>query len=329
MNLRIGAPEMAWLLLAVPVLASFYAYAFFRRRRGLAKFAGMVEASRARRIVKHAITGTAVLLLAAAVCRPSWNENQQVVQGSGRNVVFVLDVSRSMLARDASPNRLEKAKLAVSYMANALEGQRVALVAFAGSAALKCPLTTDLSFFKLALKDLSPESVPLGGTSIGAGIHKACEEVPGEEGRFADLVLVSDGETLEGDPLKEAREARDRGIRIIAAGIGDEAEGEPIPVPDDPGGRGFLTWNGSEVRTRQNSALLGRIAEATPGGKCIDLAKTNLDFRNLFSEAPQPAGDSRPDTRTIFRREERFPLLLALALGLLCLESLIGERKKK
>lgn len=332
-GLRIGATEMAWLLWAVPLLAALYAYAFYRRKRVLEEFSGPagrmnVLVSRARRIAKYVMTVCSALLLVAALCRPSWNETSRVVEAGGRNVVFVLDVSRSMLARDVSPNRLERSKLAASYMADALEGERVALVAFAGSAVLKCPLTTDRSFFKLALKELSPESVPLGGTSIGAAIRKACEEVPVDELRFADIVLVSDGEDLGGDSLRAAREAGDRGIRIIAAGIGGEA-GEPIPVPDDPGGQGFLTWNGSEVQTRLDSALLKRMAEATPGGKYIDLVKENLDFRNLFREAPAPAGDTRADTRKIRLHDEKFQLFLALALVLLCLEPLIGERKKK
>jgi Ca-activated chloride channel homolog len=332
--LRIGAPEMAWLLWAMPVLVALHVYAFYRRKRSLAELAGPagqmnVMASRARRIAKQAMTAGAVLLVAAALCRPSWNETPQVVQGGGRNVVFVLDVSRSMLARDVAPNRLERAKLAVDDMVNVLDGERVALVAFAGSAILKCPLTMDIGFFKLALKELSRESVPLGGSSIGAGIRKACEEIPEDERRFADVVLVSDGEDLGGDPLQAAREAGGRGIRIIGAGIGDEAAGEPIPVPDDSGGQGFLTWNGSEVQTRLDSALLQRLAGATPGGKYIDLGKGNPDLKNLFREGQGPAGDSQPSTRTIRRREERFQFLLALAVVLLCLEPLIGERRKR
>jgi Ca-activated chloride channel family protein len=288
-----------------------------------------VLVSRARRVAKHAMAACAVLLLVAALCRPSWNEKPRLVHGGGRNVVFVLDVSRSMLARDVAPNRLERAKLAVGYMAAALDRERVALVAFAGSAVLKCPLTTDQGFFKLVLKDLGPESVPVGGTSIDAAIRKACEQIPGDEQRFADIVLVSDGEDLAGDPLRAAREAGDRGIRIIAAGIGDEVEGERIPAPDDPGGHGFLTWNGSEVRTRLDSLLLRQIAEATPGGKYTDLIKENADFRDFFREGQASGGDSRPNTRTIRLREEKFQIFLAIALALLCMESLIAERKKK
>ena len=330
---HLGAPEMAWLLWAVPVLAVLYAYAFYRRKKALAKFAGPagrmnVSASRARRFAKHSMTAGAVLLMAAALCRPSWNDAPQPVQGGGRNVVFVVDVSRSMLAHDVSPNRLERAKLAVSDMVAGMQSERVALVAFAGNAVLKCPLTMDYGFFDLALKELSRESVPLGGSSIGAGIRKAREQVSEDDGRFADVVLVSDGEDLGGDPLEAAREAGDRGIRIIAAGIGDETASEPIPVLGDPGGRGFLTFDGAEVRTRLDWALLERLAAATSGGKYIDLGRENRDFRNLFREEKGLDGDSHP-TRMIRRRQERFQLFLALALVLLCLETLIGERRKK
>jgi Ca-activated chloride channel homolog len=332
-GLRISAVEMAWLLWFVPVLAALYAYASFRRKKVLEDIAGSagqmnIPANRKRRIVKQAMTAGAVFLVAAALCRPSWNETSGVVQGSGRNVVFIVDVSRSMLARDVSPNRLERSKLAVGYMADALAGQRVALVAFAGSAVLKCPLTMDQSFFKLALKELSPDSVPLGGTSVAAAIRKACEEISAADRAIVDIVLVSDGEDLGGDPLKAAREAGDLGIRIIAAGIGGET-GERIPAPDDPGGQGFLTWDGKEVLTRLDSVLLKRVAEATPGGRYIDLVKENLDFRNLFRDDQVEAGDSKPGARTVRLRDEKFQLLLALAFVLLCIEPLIGERDKK
>ena len=332
-GLRIESPEMAWLLFAVPLLVILHAYAFYRRRRSLARLAGAVgrqnlAANGSRRIANAAIATVAVVLLAAALCRPSWNDALLPVQGGGRNVLFVVDVSRSMLARDVSPNRLERAKLAIGDMVAAMNGERVALVAFAGDAALKCPLTMDYGFFDLALKDLSRESVPRAGSSIGAGIRKACELMSEDEGRFADIVLVSDGEDLGGDPLEAAKEAADRGIRIIAAGIGDQVAREPIPVPDDPGGRGFLTWNGAEVRTRLDWALLERLAAATPGGKYIDLGRGNPDLKNVFQETKGPSGDSQP-TRTIRRRQERFQLFLALALLLLCIEPLFGERKKK
>ena len=228
--MHLGNVKILSLLWLVPGVVFFFAGAAYRRKKALRVF---VKADLLDRIGltlnpvgrrwKAFLIVLGFLFIVIALARPAWNPKPQTVQRSGRDIVFILDVSKSMLAEDLVPNRLERARLAMKDMIDRLEGDRVALLAFAGTAVLKCPLTMDYGFFGMMLDDIGIESVSRGGTMIGDAIRKALDEAfDDQEKKYKDIILITDGEDHDSFPLEAAEEAGRRGIRIIAVGLGDE-----------------------------------------------------------------------------------------------------------
>jgi Ca-activated chloride channel family protein len=322
-----------WLL---PVAAAVYAYAFHRKDaalRALIREARLrpvmaASASRGRQIVKATLVLAALGLLVVALARPRWNPQPEQLRRMGRDVVFLVDVSRSMLAEDLAPNRLERAKIAIRDALNVLRGDRVALVAFAGSSVVKCPLTLDYGFFRMALEDLSTESVSRGGTLIGDAIRKAIEEVfDDRERQFKDIVLITDGEDHDSFPVRAAEKAGEGGVRLIAIGLGDENEGKRIPVTDASGRRTFLTHEGKEVWSRLDAETLRRAALASRGGKYVNVATGNIELDRIYATLIREAERREVESKSVVRYDEKYQLFLFAALAALLLEAFIGERK--
>lgn len=326
--------QMLHLLWALPLLLGLYMMAARMRRRALHTFvdSGLLgrirlTVSPARRRWKAGLVLLATLSIVAGLTRPSWNPRTQTVHRRGRDVVFVLDVSRSMLAEDLRPNRLERAKLAIRDCLEALRGDRVALVAFAGTAAVKCPLTRDYGFFRMMLEDASPESIARGGTMIGDAVRKTLDEVFDDRlTQFKDIILITDGEDHDSFPVEAAAQAGERGIRILAVGLGDETEGARIPAVDGQGRPGFLTHDGREVRSRLDADTLRRMAAATPGGKYLHVATGAIDLGQVYRDLSAGAGRRELESETVRRYEEKFQIFLGIAFALLGLEAVIGER---
>ena len=165
-----------------------------------------ISVSPVRRRWKTALALLGIGFIAVGLARPGWNPEAETIERRGRDVVFLLDVSRSMLAEDLAPNRLERAKLAIQDAVEGLQGDRVGLVIFAGHALVKCPLTHDYGFFKLMLEDVSTESISRGGTMIGDAIRKTLEEVFDEQFKqYKDLILITDGEDPHTSPSDTRR----------------------------------------------------------------------------------------------------------------------------
>ncbi|KPK77024.1 MAG: hypothetical protein AMJ79_04670 [Phycisphaerae bacterium SM23_30] len=263
-----------------------------------------------------------------ALTQPGWNPRPEKIARRGRNIVVLMDVSRSMLAEDLYPNRLEHAKLAVGDLLDVLDGDRVGIVAFAGSCVVKCPLTQDYGFVRMALVDIGPESINRGGTNIGDAIRKATEEVFDRQERdYKDIILITDGEDHESFPLNAAEKAAQEGVRIYAIGLGDDREGSRIPITGSDGEKTFLKYQGEEVWSKLDSYTLGKIALAT-GGKYWQVGTGTFDLAELYSSSIAPAVKKELESTTIMRYDEKFQIFLALALGLLVLEAFISERKK-
>jgi Ca-activated chloride channel family protein len=194
--------DILHLLWVVPLLAGIYIYAWHKRKAGLKLFieAGLldripVSVSYAKRFWKSVLVCLAAVFLIIGMARPAWNPKPETVERKGRDVVFLLDVSKSMLAEDLLPNRLERAKLAISDCIERLEGDRIALVVFAGTAAVKCPLTLDYGFFRMMLKDISTDSIVRGGTLIGDALRKVMTDVFDDQIKeYKDIILITDGE---------------------------------------------------------------------------------------------------------------------------------------
>lgn len=333
-EVRLYHVEMLYLLWGLPAAALLFYYAGKKRRRALDALADAPLLTRlrpplrsARRRAKEALILAAAGFAIVGLARPAWNPVEEEVTRRGRDVVFLLDVSRSMLAEDLVPNRLERAKLAISDAIGKLNGDRVALVAFAGAASVKCPLTLDYGFFRMALEDLAPESAPLGGTMIGDAIRKTLAEVfDHERTEYRDIVLITDGEDHDSFPVEAARDAGTLGVRLIAIGLGDENVGRRIPFTNDAGRIEFVSYQGEEVWSRLDATTLREMAAQTPGGRYLNVATGAIDFGDVYRQLIATAERRELGVQTIERYQEKFQIFLALAFFLLLAEMVMRER---
>jgi Ca-activated chloride channel family protein len=211
-----------------------------------------------------------------------------------------------------------------------LQGDRVALVAFAGTTAVKCPLTLDYGFFRLMLEGVSVESIARGGTMIGDALRKTLEDVFDDRRKqYKDVVLITDGEDHDSFPVQAAERLGERGVRIIAIGLGDEDEGRRIPITDENGRKTFLKHNGQEVWTKLDADTLREMANATPGGKYLNVATGTIDLGDVYTRLIADAEKRALEARTIKRYEEKFQLFLAAAFIALCVEMAVSDRKRR
>jgi len=206
------------------------------------------------------LSGLALCLFAAA--RPQWGHSTQVVAAKSRNVVVALDVSRSMLAADVRPNRLERAKADIADLVDSLEGDRCALVAFRQKGVLLCPLTTDRAFLRSALETATPESAPRGETDLGAAIRTALQALDPMMNDHNAIILVSDGGDLRNNALEGAAVAKKRGIPIFTVGLGDPRRETTLP---DASGSGVQMFKGQPVKVKLEEKALREIAAASDG----------------------------------------------------------------
>ena len=331
-GVRLTSPDAFLLLWAIPPLVALFVHASLRRRRALLRFAGdrpqLRAGRRNARPLKGGLLVAAVVLIVVALARPGWTPETRTVERRGRDVVFVVDVSRSMLAQDLAPNRLERAKLAILDTLEVLRGDRVALVAFAGTAVVKSPLTFDYGFVRLAVERLSTDSVSRGGTQIGDALRVVRDSVFGEQvGPFRDVVLITDGGDQGSLPLQAAGELGALGARIIAVGLGDEITGQPIPDAGSDEGylEGYLQYEGRPVLTTLDGQALRELAGVTPGGRYVNVATGTFDLGALYVQLIASADRRLLESteREVF--QERFQPFLAAALALLALEFLLPD----
>ena len=223
----------------------------------------------------------ATLCLFAALAGPELGYHWERISRRGNEVVFAIDTSRSMLTPDVKPNRLTRAKLAIDDMARQLDGDGIGIVAFAGSAFLVCPLTLDYGAFHQSLDAIDVHTIPLGGTNIATAIEAARATLRRHPGSDKILILVTDGENLEGEALTAATDAATQeGLKIYTVGIGT-AEGDLIPLPADQGGGFVKDETGALVKSHLDEAGLKAIASAT-GGAYVDLEGQGAGFETFL-----------------------------------------------
>lgn len=333
--------EARWVLAAwgVAVLIVIGMLAARMRRRAARRFADSARLSmmlgKRRRmlgVVRGVVMVLGLLLIVGATMRPRANPHQEMTEAKGRDIVFLVDVSKSMLVRDVAPNRLERAKLWISDMVAELKTDRVGLVAFAGSSSVQSPLTTDRLFFDLALEELSPAVVDVGGTNIGDAIRKCMDmvfyDLDDSEGvaNHRDIILITDGEDQESLPIDAARAAGLAGIRIIALGIGSDAGARVVDENNRP-----VRRNGVEVRSRLDSGTLSKIATATPGGAYLEIGTGDVDLANVYQELIARGDQAVVGSASVTRWDERYAVALAPGLVLILIEmvlSSVGLRKE-
>jgi len=236
--LRFAHPEYLYLLWLIPALIVFYCLAFRWKTKAMQRFGNLelvkklaASTSRKRQVTKVSCVIAAFIFLIVSLARPQIGTKLQEVKREGVDIIIALDVSQSMLAEDVKPNRLEKARHEISGFIDRLEGDRVGLIAFAGEAFVQCPLTLDYGAAKIFLDILDTNLIPEPGTAIGEAIFKAIGTFEQRERKHKVLVLITDGEDHDSEPLKAAEEARREGIVIYTVGIGS-GKGVPIPLYD-------------------------------------------------------------------------------------------------
>jgi Ca-activated chloride channel homolog len=266
-----------------------------------------------------------LMLIVGATMRPRDNPHQETTDASGRDIVFLVDVSRSMLARDVAPNRLERAKLWITDLVAELQTDRIGLVAFAGSSSVQSPLTTDRLFFDLALDELSPKSVDMGGTNIGDAIRRCMDMVfydldDSEISSHRDIILITDGEDQESLPIEAASAAGATGIRILALGIGSEGGARVLDENNRPVQRG-----GDYVRSRLDSGTLSKIATATPGGAYLEIGTGDIDLAQVYKDLIARGDQATIGSATVTRWDERYAVALAPGLALILIEMVLAS----
>jgi Ca-activated chloride channel family protein len=307
--------------------------------RHLALVEHLLLVSRWRQLVKSALLVLAAVLLGIAILGPQWGHADEETQPvSGRDVLIVLDVSRSMLAEDVQPNRLARAKADVRDLAKALEqqgGYRVGLLAFADRAVVLCPLTYDYRAFEEELEHLSLERLRLrgdpgseDGTQIGAALRRAAQAVDKDGAPYTDILLISDGDDMAADTLAAADELAKTGIPVHAIGVGDASKGSPIPVVGQDGARSFLKYQGEQVRTKLEEQVLREVAKRT-GGRYVAAGTGFLDMDHLFGPilADRPTRELHTaGTNRVWLH--RFEWFLGPAIALLLLEMVLRDRRR-
>ncbi len=336
--MNLGDDKALWLLFIIPaVLVPVYAWCFWKKAAALKVLASVemlrkinVAVSLKRQILKAVLLVCAFATIIIAITEPRWNPKPLQIKSHGRDVVILLDTSRSMLAEDIKPSRLERAKIAIGDLLDKLGGDRIAIVAFAGNSAVKCPLTQDYAFVRMVLADISTESTSRGGTDIGDAIRKVTEEVFDKQSReYKDLILITDGEDHDSFPVEAAQKAAAQGIRIIAIGLGNENEGSRISITGPDGQTTFLKYKGQEVWSKLDADTLRKVAAATSGGRYIGIEPgTTLDLGEIYQELVASAQKRQLETTTMITYDERFQIFLVAGILLLVCEVLISERKK-
>ncbi len=322
------------ILPAMIALAVFYLWMLKRRRALMERFVDAhlmadiaPSMSTALKVVRILMVAAAVCLSLAALARPQWGFVWEEVKRTGIDMLIAIDVSKSMLATDVKPNRLERTKFAVRDLVKKLSGDRVGLVAFAGTAFLQCPLTIDYNGFLLSLDDLTTATIPRAGTSISSAIKEALGVFKGPDTKYKVLVIVTDGEDFEGDALKAARDAAEMGIKIYCIGVGT-ADGEIIPAMGRDGERGYLTdRSGQVVKTKLNEEILKKIAVST-GGSYVRATQAEFGLVLLYDKSISKLEKRDIEAKMRKHYQERYQYFLALAILLLFLEPLIPERKR-
>ena len=327
-----------WVLLAglalLPVLAGFYVYAFRKKDQLMERFAPralfsrlMPEVSRPRQRLKAIFVLLAIGLVVVALARPRYGYEWEEIKRKGVDIVVVLDLSTSMLAEDVDPSRLERAKRELDDLLGMLEGDRLGLVAFAGTAFVQCPLTVDYRAYRLFLGSLHPSMMPAQGTDLGLAISTAIQTFDEEKLSSKAIILISDGEDNEGEGLAAAERANELGIKIFAIGVGGES---PAPVPSlDGRGHKRNRLTGEVVLTEFDEDGLKRVALATGGG--YERSTTgDMDLQAIYQQDIKQGMEAYEIATSRSQNwTERYQWPLGVALLLLILDSLLPEIRRR
>lgn len=317
--------QLGWLWL-VAVCGAAAVFAAAMRRRALKQFATanlmnrvLPQRDSVRRNLATFLVLGAIALMVVALIDVRWGKVWRDVPQKGIEVMFVLDVSRSMLADDAAPSRLERAKQQIKDTIDEMAGDRVGLIVFAGDAKQQIPLTTHYDDFKQALDEVGPQNIRRGGSRLGKAIEMASHSFLTKSNAHKAMVIFTDGEDQESKPVEAAKVAHDAtGVRIFTVGLGDVAQGSRIPVGDE-GREHYLMHDGQQVWSKQNGEILREVAKAT-GGDYIPAGTKQVNMSDVYHGYIAKVEQTKFETARVNQYEARFQWFLLPALLLLLVE---------
>ena len=329
-----GAPYWLWALLLLPGLAFLF---FLAERRASARLGLFVSprllpqlgatVNRFRRALRFALLLLGIALAIASLAQPRFGYTYEEVKRKGLDLIIAVDTSRSMLANDVPPNRLQRVKLASQDLINELRGDRIGLIAFAGRAFLQAPLTIDYGAAIEALNDLDTNVIPEGGSNISDAIALAVKTFGKSAVGNRALIIFTDGEELAGDSMKFAKEAADAGVRIFTVGVGTP-EGSLIPLSGQAGTSFVKDRNGQVVKSKLDEKRLREIAQATEG-RFYPLGSGPATMRQLYEEGLATMQAGEIDARMSRQPIERYQWPLGAAILALAASILVSERNRE
>lgn len=325
-------PYLLFCLLFIPVVIVLYILAERRKKKLLKVFGDqglldqlMEDRSQTRPLLKLVLLLIAFGFFILALAGPEFGTKLQEKKKQGVQIMIALDVSNSMLAEDIQPNRLERAKQAISRMVDNLQNDRIGLIVFAGQAYTQLPITNDYVSAKMFLSNINTNSVPVQGTAIGAAIKLAEKSfAPDSKGDKA-IIVITDGENHDDNPVDAASEAKDKGIVVNTIGVG-LPQGAPIPVSSAGGQRNYLKdEQGNVVISRLDADMLAKIAAA---GNGYFVQANNSQFGlNIIFDQIKKMNKGEYEAKVFSDYENQYQWPMALALIFLLAELLILERK--
>ncbi len=328
---RFSNPEYLYLLLVIPVLVALYWYTVRIQKANIKLFGkfdtvlGLIPGmSFVRGWVKMIFLLNAYLFIVLALAGPQFGAKLTEVKRKGIELIIALDVSNSMLAEDIQPNRIERAKQSISQLVDRLTNDHIGLIVFSGDAYVQLPITSDYASAKMFLSSINPGMVSKQGTAIGSAIELAASSFNPESKTSKVIVVISDGENHEDDPVESAKLAAENGIVVHTIGIGSP-DGAPIPIG---GNQNYLKdENGNVVVTKLDEETLSKIA-VVGNGKYVRATNTQLGLLPLFENINKMQRSVLKD-KVYTEYNEQFQYLLAIALLILIVEFIILERKNQ
>jgi Ca-activated chloride channel homolog len=330
---RFANPEFLYLLLLLPVIILLWILNEYRKRRAMERFGKIEmvkklipELSKIRPALKFILQLAGLSLGIIILARPQFGSRLKDVKRQGVEVIIALDVSNSMLAEDIQPNRLERAKQAISKLVESLENDRIGLIVFAGNAYTQIPVTTDYISAKMFLSTISPDMVPQQGTAIGSAIDLGMRSFSPGTGKSKALIIITDGENHEDDPVTKAKEAAAAGVIIYTIGIGS-SEGVPISITTNGRTDYLKDRDGNTVITKLDENLLKDIAMAA-NGRYVKANNSSTGLEEIYNEIKKLKKENL-EGKMFTEYNEQFQIFAGMALFILLIDFMIMDRKNR
>ncbi len=328
---RFEHPEFLYFLGIIPLMILIFILVVIVRRRSLKKFGDpdlierlMPDASKYKAVVKFSILMAAFLFFGIALANPQWGSKKESIKRKSSDIFIALDISRSMMAQDVRPNRLERSRQFIQKLIDELKGDRIGLILFAGNAYMQMPLTTDFSAAQLFVRSADPSLAPTQGTSITDAIKMAESSFDEKNQHQRALIVITDGENHEEEAIKEAASALDKGMLTFTVGVGT-ASGAPIPVFQNGRNTYKADKQGRQVISKMNENLLLEVAKAG-GGKYYNIISGD-GVIDAVRDRINRMEKQEFEQRNFSAYESYFQYFLAVGIFLLLLEFLISFRK--